>query len=217
MPSYTPQTWIDNNASYPLSAARMTVIETGLVAASKSQVDRGTSMPATPSDGDEFVYVVSSAAGTCWRLKYNSGSSSAYKWEFVGGAGIVSSSITQTFNADGTPPVLGAYQTLPRGGDYRVTSYIAVQGQLANELQVSVDLQIAGISFTQGGMQGHDYCGTPSSGAQQANVNMFSDFVATGRNGGDQVKMSVQVHTLSAGQQVFVASSRVTIIPVRVS
>jgi len=37
---YTPQTWIDNNASYPLSAARMNVMETGIQTAA-SVADQG--------------------------------------------------------------------------------------------------------------------------------------------------------------------------------
>lgn len=37
---YSPQTWIDNNASYPLSAARMTNIETGVQSAA-SVADQG--------------------------------------------------------------------------------------------------------------------------------------------------------------------------------
>jgi hypothetical protein len=32
---YTPQTWSDNNATYPLSAARMTVMETGIQSATQ--------------------------------------------------------------------------------------------------------------------------------------------------------------------------------------
>ena len=37
---YTPQTWVDNNASYPLSAARMNTIETG-IQSSASVADQG--------------------------------------------------------------------------------------------------------------------------------------------------------------------------------
>jgi hypothetical protein len=37
---YTPQTWVDNNASYPLSAARMNTIESGIQSAA-SVADQG--------------------------------------------------------------------------------------------------------------------------------------------------------------------------------
>ena len=37
---YTPQTWVDNNASYPLSAARMNTIESGISTAA-STADQG--------------------------------------------------------------------------------------------------------------------------------------------------------------------------------
>jgi hypothetical protein len=38
--AYTPQTWVDNNASYPLSAARMNTMESGIAAAA-SVADQG--------------------------------------------------------------------------------------------------------------------------------------------------------------------------------
>lgn len=38
--AYTPQTWVDNNASYPLSAARMNTIESGIQSAA-SVADQG--------------------------------------------------------------------------------------------------------------------------------------------------------------------------------
>jgi hypothetical protein len=47
----------------------------------------GTSLPASPVDGQEFTLVDSITNPTYqWRFRYNAGSSSAYKWEFVGGA-----------------------------------------------------------------------------------------------------------------------------------
>lgn len=46
----------------------------------------GTTLPASPVDGQEFILVDSTTAPSYqWRLRYNAGSSSAYKWECIGG------------------------------------------------------------------------------------------------------------------------------------
>lgn len=45
-----------------------------------------TSLPASPVDGDEIVYVADATYGMRWHFKYRSASSSSYKWEFIGGA-----------------------------------------------------------------------------------------------------------------------------------
>lgn len=53
--------------------------------ATGSGFGRGTTLPTNPGDGDEFVLVADAANGVLWHLKYNAGSASAYKWEYVGG------------------------------------------------------------------------------------------------------------------------------------
>src|SRR4029077_1979087 len=68
----------------------------------------GTTLPASPTDGQEAVLVDSVTNPTYqWRFRYNAGSSSAYKWEFVGGPQIISF---------GTAANLGI--VVPRAGDY---------------------------------------------------------------------------------------------------
>ena len=44
-----------------------------------------TSMPASPVDGQLWVFPAAPASGENWMFRYNAGSSSPYKWEFVGG------------------------------------------------------------------------------------------------------------------------------------
>ena len=49
-------------------------------------VGYGTSLPGSPVDGQEAILVDSITAPTYqWRMRYNAGSTSTYKWEFVGG------------------------------------------------------------------------------------------------------------------------------------
>jgi len=49
-------------------------------------IERGTSLPASPKDGQEYDYIADETNGIVWRLRYRSASASAHKWEFVGGA-----------------------------------------------------------------------------------------------------------------------------------
>lgn len=77
--------------------------------------------PASPTDGDIWIATAVDSNGTRWQFQYNAGSSSAYKWEFIGGAPMtahydypggvilgVSTFVTLT----------GCQVTIPRNGDY---------------------------------------------------------------------------------------------------
>jgi hypothetical protein len=68
----------------------------------------GTTLPAAPFDGQEAILVDSlTNPNYQWRFRYNAGSSSAYKWEFIGGP--------PKFTA-GVSPTTGI--VAPRAGDY---------------------------------------------------------------------------------------------------
>jgi hypothetical protein len=82
----------------------------------------GTSLPATPTDGQEYILVDSTTNPTYqWRFRYNAGSTSPYKWECVGG-----SPITVYIPDSVTPSTLSAWAdlsggpviTVPHAGDY---------------------------------------------------------------------------------------------------
>ena len=101
----------------------------------------GTSLPASPLDGDEAILVDSTTAPTfTWRFRYNANSTSTYKWEFVGGSTYlayedndITMQVVPTYGPQG--PVL----SIPRAGYYCLrtisyfyhptdaTSYAAVQ------------------------------------------------------------------------------------------
>lgn len=88
------------------------------------QLGYGTSLPATPYDGQEYTLVDSTSAPTYqWRLRYNAGAAGANKWEYVGGAPAyatveASESTTSLSHVDLTTP--GPLLTVPRAGDYLV-------------------------------------------------------------------------------------------------
>jgi len=79
-----------------------------------------TSIP----DGYEVYLQVDSTSGSNWHLRYNSGSASAYKWEYLGGTPLSSEVISANSSSSATYAALSAAGptiTIPRPGDYRVT------------------------------------------------------------------------------------------------
>jgi hypothetical protein len=80
----------------------------------------GTTLPASPTDGQEFVLVDSATTPTYkWRFRYNAGSTATYKWEFVGGHPALLAGGSLTTNS-ATPIVLAGSPkfTVPRNGEY---------------------------------------------------------------------------------------------------
>jgi len=85
----------------------------------------GTTLPASPADGQEHILVDSVTNPTYqWRFRYNASSTSAYKWEFIGGADYIArvdaneSTTTVGSYVDLTTP--GPRMLVPRAGDYDV-------------------------------------------------------------------------------------------------
>ena len=82
----------------------------------------GTALPASPVDGQEAILVDNLTNPTYqWRFRYNAGSTSAYKWEFVGGPPLAAfataqsqNTVTATWQHPSASPVL----TLSRAGEY---------------------------------------------------------------------------------------------------
>lgn len=146
----------------------MSLYVTKAPAATSSAPSLVTSLPGSPTDGQE-VYYQSTTAGTgdgtnsmadlgmAWHLRYRSGSASTYKWEFLGGPihscttfGGTSSTATGFFDlASGTTPSI----VLARTGDYQVmigAGGIASPGG-QRELYMSVRATGYSPTFTQGG------------------------------------------------------------------
>jgi hypothetical protein len=86
----------------------------------------GTTPPASPNDGDEWILPVDATNGVMWRFRYRAASASAYKWEFIGGS-LVSAEVatTETTTTTGTYvdlATVGPSIILPRNGDYQVNA-----------------------------------------------------------------------------------------------
>lgn len=99
----------------------------------------GTTLPATPYDGQEAILVDSiSNPSYTWRFRYNASSTSAYKWEFVGGAPAYAQAGQGAWSTVG---VANAWVVLspslsfnvPRGGDYWGETSAQCSGGAVNE------------------------------------------------------------------------------------
>ncbi|HVE80908.1 MAG TPA: hypothetical protein VNA68_02080 [Candidatus Dormibacteraeota bacterium] len=99
-----------------------------------SGVPKVTSLPANPSDGDEVYYTAEASTGTIWHLRYNAGSSSAYKWEYLGGSAALNSptlgdaGLTSSSGTSYSDLFSGTAYTLPLAGDYWVKWHINFVG-----------------------------------------------------------------------------------------
>jgi hypothetical protein len=87
-------------------------------------VGYGTSLPASPLNGQEYILVDSLTAPTfSWRFRFNANATGTYKWDFIGGAPIVrevataETTTSTTYVALATP---GPSIALPRAGVYQI-------------------------------------------------------------------------------------------------
>ena len=89
-----------------------------------TQASYGTTLPASPVDGQEAILVDSLTNPSYqWRFRYNAGSSSPYKWEFIGGppaSTYVSANEVYSGSGWANLATVGPNFTIPRAGDYRV-------------------------------------------------------------------------------------------------
>ena len=94
-----------------------------------------TSLPSSPIDGQVIDYVADSTNGIVWRFRYRSASSSAYKWEFIGG-GVLDSYVAtqQSTSSTTTVGLSGPSVTVPFAGDYVVTGGAIIAENTAGNL-----------------------------------------------------------------------------------
>jgi len=78
-----------------------------------------TSLPSNAIDGQEVRYLADNTNGIIWNLRYRAGSSSSYKWEFIGGHPLMAYDSTQYNTTSTTLTRPGSSQiTIPLAGDY---------------------------------------------------------------------------------------------------
>jgi hypothetical protein len=107
--------------------------------------------PVSPTDGDYWLYPA--AAGVTWMLRYNAGSASAYKWEYVGGPPLYAFLTADATIAAGSWNDLdGPRITVARGGDYDLeggcTFYAHVGGGSGGRISFGLGVAAVGVTPT---------------------------------------------------------------------
>jgi hypothetical protein len=85
----------------------------------------GTTLPASPTDGQEYILVDSLTAPTrSWRCRYNAQTSNPYKWEVHSASPLLGISQAQTTIGAVTTwvNIVGSAITIPREGTYSCTA-----------------------------------------------------------------------------------------------
>lgn len=106
-------------------------------------ISYATTLPASPVNGQEAILVDSITNPLYqWRFRYNAGSSSTYKWEFIGGAPCLIAPIAYQ------PAGTAAYYTdsaaasslgVPRAGEYIVNSGANITASAASAQYLGFD------------------------------------------------------------------------------
>lgn len=122
---------------YVLVPAGSSSVTSGNILAQASTFSPGggatlvTSLPVSPVDGQEIDLLVDATNGVRWRLRYRSASSSAYKWEHVGGSPMQAEVLT----VEATPgtsygdcATVGPTVVLPVGGDFDISFGCYING-----------------------------------------------------------------------------------------
>ena len=175
-----------------------------------------TSLPASPTDGQEIILADSTTAATyAWQLRYNANAVSSYKWDFVGGSQLAAEvtpaeSTTSTSYTD-LATTAGQTVTTPVAGDYdiqinsqsRVNSGGAAAGQYISYMTVKVGSNAA--SDAEANIFG-TYC----------NVESLANIERTIRKTGLAASTALVLKFKSGSGTSTFANRRIAITPVRV-
>jgi hypothetical protein len=115
----------------------------------------GTSLPSSPSDGEEAILVNSvTNPAFAWCFRYNAGSTSAYKWDFIGGswwtAYVDADEMVSNPNTWVDFATVGPAITVPRSGEYKFAASATMYNDYAGGGIVQIGVTIG--------------AGTPSAG-----------------------------------------------------
>lgn len=167
-------------------------------------------LPATPVDQQECIYVADTTNGIKWHFRYRAASASSFKWEAVGASTPLYSEVATDESTASTTYVdlatVGPSVTLPLAGDY----VISFGGQVYNTtasigIYVSAKLGAAAATDANGV--------TNVSPTASAILPVWRSFRRTGFAASDVIKL--QVRSVGAGTARFLNRS-LEVQPLRV-
>ena len=142
-----------------------------------------TVLPSNPFDGQEVLYLADATNGVVWHLKYRKGSASAYKWEYVGGAPLVSQSLagvtsasiaTSTWSAIASAPSI----TVPLAGDYDFINVAGVQPNTA-AATVATGVKVGATEPAINTNAAYQYMGTPAANVVLSHAERITGVAAS--------------------------------------
>jgi hypothetical protein len=135
---------VDLVSTYPsVNAAQMAFVD-------EDTAPLVTTLPSSPYDGQQISFAADPTNGVIWQLRYRSASSSAHKWEFLGGPPMVAEQVATGGVVFNTSYGVFSYATLavPLSGDHDVRLNAAITGLTGGApgavLFVGIDVSGAG-------------------------------------------------------------------------
>ena len=175
------------------------------VSADVASIPYGTTLPSTPSDGQEAILVDSITNPSYqWHFRYNAQSTSAYKWEFIGGSQAHQALGNFSNTTGGSTWVYANLLNLPRAGDWDVAFQASVAATNA-----TLGYWQYGIGSVGTGAPGGYHCTLPAGSEQLIN---FMNRVTMANAGG-----TLQLGHLMTAQPVAFNIPYVKYQPVRVA
>lgn len=165
-----------------------------------------TSLPTSPIDQQECIYLADATNGIKWRLRYRAASSSAYKWEVLGGNPIYNDLLPAS---SGTPPSsygdlgggIGPQITLPLAGDYLVShgaSLVAGASTISHRIYQSFSVgataaidndSVSVFTFTNSVPQSSSVSRTVRKTGLAANIALTCKYYSTSPVAGDNASL----------------------------
>lgn len=169
-----------------------------------------TTLPVSPYDGQEVMYLADSTNGIVWHFKYRAGSASTHKWEFVGGSEILAGPVggmSYSTASSLTTLTSGPSITVPIAGDY-----VARYGGLASNQGVTATQNMWYVLMRNGADLG---LGRPqfTATAQYGSGEVSKPSRANNLAAGDVLTLSI---TQSAALAVTWGPGWIELIPIRV-
>jgi hypothetical protein len=167
-----------------------------------------TSLPGSPYDGQQVLY--DAGGGVIWRLRYNSGSASAYKWEAVGAGALISEDLAVRTPAGSAILALGPTITVPLAGEYEAAYgshyilspsamlYLGIDAALdiATQRVLIADISSTGFAQAHGTLNAPAHKRTFTAGQV---VNLYGQNVGSGSGSFTQYGRSLTIRPIRVG------------------
>jgi hypothetical protein len=179
-----------------------------------------TTLPSSPIDGQEIYYAADATNGVIWHLRYRSGSSSSYKWEFIGGAPLTdyatvsgtttAPASTYTDFRNGTTYI---NRTVPLAGEYQVWG----QASVYNSTVTGADIQLYAATYSSSNVFESSTLIGYASGSSIGEANLMSGYALTDLTiTSANKRISLTFRTGIASGVFYLEFQRVRILPIRV-